>query len=130
VTGSSESACQLLLVEDDEDLRSAMADALGDLGYQVLEAGNGKEALQLARARAPSLILLDLMMPIMDGWTFLRRRAEDVELSAIPVVVLSAQHDEDFPADGGVLLFLRKPPDMPGLVAIIERICAGANATH
>ncbi len=123
-------ARRLLLVEDDVDLRSAMADALSDHGYDVLEASNGKEALSIAHTRGPALILLDLMMPVMDGWTFLRRRAENIGLSSIPVVVLSAQRDEDFPADGGVLLFMRKPPDMTSLLAIIDRIGAGANATN
>ncbi len=123
-------ARRLLLVEDDVDLRSAMADALSDHGYDVLEASNGKEALSIAHTLGPALILLDLMMPVMDGWTFLRRRAENIGLSSIPVVVLSAQRDEDFPADGGVLLFMRKPPDMTSLLAIIDRICAGANATN
>src|SRR5687768_17481395 len=90
---------QLLLVEDDAELRSAMADILVEHGYEVLEAANGNEALTTARTGGPALILLDLMMPVMDGRTFLRHRACDAVMSAIPVLVLTAQREDGLPAD-------------------------------
>ncbi len=102
-----------------------MADALGDHGYEVLEAGNGSEALEIAREHVPTLILLDLMMPSMDGWTFLRHRAEDAVLSAIPVIILTAQRESDWPAEAAVLHILSKPTEMTELIALIEQLHAG-----
>src|SRR5438270_7170536 len=81
----------ILLVEDDAATREALALILGTEGYRVTGAANGAEALGVLRsAPPPDLILLDLMMPIMDGWQFRREQVRDAALSAIPVVVLSA----------------------------------------
>jgi two-component system, chemotaxis family, chemotaxis protein CheY len=80
----------LLVVEDNPDLRSALVEVLTDEGYSVLSAENGEEALQVLSGVTVEAILLDLEMPFMDGREFLRRRVKSPELSAIPVVVLSA----------------------------------------
>ncbi len=117
------SICQLLLVEDDAELRAAMADTLADHGYEVLEAANGNQAIVTARTGGPALILLDLMMPVMDGWTFLRHRAADLVLSAIPVIVLSAQRDVELAADASVLQVMTKPAEIADLLAAISRVC-------
>jgi CheY-like chemotaxis protein len=81
----------ILIVEDDESIREAMRLYLEVDGYAVKTAGDGKEALELlAREPAPQMILLDLMMPVMDGYEFLRVRKMDAALSRIPVVIVSA----------------------------------------
>jgi len=85
---------RVMIVEDDHLIREAIAEALDEEGFEVVEAANGREALdELHRERA-SLVLLDLMMPVMDGWQFREEQLHDPELSGIPVVVLSALRDD------------------------------------
>jgi CheY-like chemotaxis protein len=86
------SAAQILIVEDDDDLRMVVTDLLADLGYQVASAMNGREALDYLRShRPPSLIVLDLMMPVMDGVEFCRRRLRDPALRSIPIFLFTAR---------------------------------------
>jgi two-component system, OmpR family, response regulator CpxR len=87
---------RILVVEDDRALRDTIADILSDEGFEVACASNGREALdQLAREQPPDLIVLDLVMPVMDGWAFRAAQRLRPELARIPTVVLSAS----FPAD-------------------------------
>jgi len=92
-------------------------------GFVVVVAANGQEALgQLRAAPHPDLILLDLMMPIMDGWQFRREQAQDPSLSAIPVVVLSADGNVQQKAVSlHVAGYLQKPVDVESLLDIIQR---------
>ncbi len=84
----------VLVVDDQPDVREAIAAALAISGYEVVEAANGAEALAyLHREPPPSLILLDLMMPILTGWGFLAERARDPALRSIPVLVVSGEPD-------------------------------------
>jgi CheY-like chemotaxis protein len=81
----------ILVVDDDPDIREAFLDVLGDAGYTVRAAGSGIEALEvLARGELPALILLDLMMPGMDGFAFRAAQAADPRLATVPVVIVSA----------------------------------------
>jgi CheY-like chemotaxis protein len=82
----------VLVVDDDSDIRSVMSDLLIDEGYQVRTAVNGRDALATLSTWQPDVILLDLMMPIMDGWTFLANLQSDQQLRRIPVIVMSASH--------------------------------------
>ncbi len=89
--------CPVLLVEDDEETRDMMCSMLEKEGWDVSQAGNGRVALEQVAARRPQLILLDLMMPEMDGFEFARRLRENPDWRDIPVVVLTAKDitDED-----------------------------------
>lgn len=81
----------ILIVEDDFDIRDTLSQILADEGYRVSTAANGREALDLlATGALPSIILLDLMMPVMNGWQFRAAQRQDARLSGIPVVVISA----------------------------------------
>jgi CheY-like chemotaxis protein len=112
---------EVLIVEDDEDLREAMVDMLSDEGYTTACAGNGLEALEwLSDAPAPKLILLDLMMPVMDGWQFRAEQRKSPALLAIPLVVLSASSNL---VDDENVECLRKPAKIPALLALLERYC-------
>lgn len=116
-------AGDVLIVEDDEEVRESLFDVLSMEGYRVRCASHGGEALeQLSRGPAPSLILLDLMMPVMDGWEFLRQRARLGQGEAVPVLVLTALNNATVPAATAVL---RKPVKIDELLACV-RSHAGA----
>jgi CheY-like chemotaxis protein len=85
----------VLVVDDDADLLEATQAVLEDSGHRVLTAENGKQALSVLRGSAPRpcLILLDLMMPVMDGWRFRDEQEQDIALAPIPVVVVSGALD-------------------------------------
>ena len=102
----------ILLVEDDVETRGTLSAILAGEGYEVLTAGDGREALEVLGRKVPSLIVLDLIMPGMDGWQFLQRLNRDDDFAMIPVLVASAADRE--PA--GVAGFFAKPLDVSGLL--------------
>ena len=110
----------ILLVDDSSAVRETVSEVLGAEGYRVLEAENGRQALELLRkGPEPGLILLDLMMPVMDGWQFLKERATSAALSEIPVIVLSATADDELLA--GTCAFLQKPMRLEVLLEALDR---------
>ena len=113
----------ILVVEDDEALREGLADALLLEGYRVESAENGQTALRILKAGLrPCLILLDLMMPVMDGWTFRKELTKDPALADIPVVVMTAASAA---AARGVATHttLWKPLQMETVVNVIQQHC-------
>jgi CheY-like chemotaxis protein len=111
----------VLLVEDDDDFREGLADILRSEGYTVRCAANGLEALEYLQhaEQAPKVILLDLMMPVMNGWDFRTRMLAEASLAEIPVILLSGAHDfraTTLQAVGA----LNKPVDMAQLLRMIE----------
>jgi len=107
----------VLVVDDDPDILEAICDILGAEGYRVARARHGLEALERVEAERPALILLDLMMPVMDGVAFasaLRRRGT---LGSVPVVVISADSNPDRAVAVGARGFLAKPFDIDALLA-------------
>jgi CheY-like chemotaxis protein len=113
----------ILIVEDDTATRDALTLILSAEGFAVVGAANGEEALGVLRSESPpDLILLDLMMPIMDGWQFRREQSVDPRLSAIPVVVLSADGNvQQKAASLRVAAYLQKPVDVDNLLEVIHR---------
>jgi len=115
----------ILVVEDDAAIRGLVSEVLRDDGYQVWEATNGVEALESLRQARPDLIVLDLMMPVMDGWTFVEECRRKEWCGEVPIVVTSASHDLPRTADQlralGVRTCLAKPFDVDGLLALVER---------
>lgn len=83
----------VLVVDDDVDSRALLELALVESGYAVATAVNGLDALRAARRQLPQLILLDLAMPVMDGFTFRTEQLQDEALKAIPVICVSGRHD-------------------------------------
>ena len=111
----------ILVVDDEPDIRFTLADILNALGYTVRVASNGREALENIRTYgAPSIIVLDLMMPVMDGYQFCSEQDRDPKLAKIPVVVITAgttiRRDELKPF--GVV---PKPIRLPLLCALIDK---------
>jgi len=112
------------VVDDDADIRSVLGEVLRDERYTVVEAGDGGEALSLMAAMdtQPALVLLDLMMPQVDGWEFRRRQLLDPQLAPTPVVIISAFAPSD---SGSHELFadtvrLRKPVDLDKLLQVVR----------
>src|ERR1051326_4465518 len=83
----------VLVVDDDPAIRGLVADALRDQGYNVDLAAHGREALEAMRARRPATVVLDLMMPIMDGFSFMEACLTEQLCDNVPIVVISAVHD-------------------------------------
>src|SRR5688572_12608172 len=115
----------ILIVDDDADVRESVGDALVEEGYRVASAANGRAALRLLQndALRPDLILLDIMMPEMDGWAFRAEQRRDQALAAIPVLVFTAygtprEVAQKLQADG----YLRKPLRLEELLATIARV--------
>jgi len=113
------STAEVLVVEDDDDSRESLLELVQQLGFVAIAAADGVEALELARERTPRLILLDLMMPVMNGWQFLERRRADGALSMIPVVVVSSV-GEELEGAGDVQGRLEKPINPEQLLAALR----------
>jgi signal transduction histidine kinase len=112
----------LLVVEDDVDIREAIGGLLAGEGFHVVGRSNGREALEWLRVSSkPDLILLDLMMPVMDGWQFRIAQREDPALSSIPVLALSADSTSKAVAIDADA-YLKKPVDYDRLIDTVERL--------
>jgi len=121
-----DSCCEVLVVEDDFAVRETLQELLEEEGFLVVQACNGQEALDRLRgvASAPRLILLDLMMPVMDGWQFRAEMRRDPHLSRIPVVVMSADVALDQKVRGlAVAGVLPKPVELDRLLETVRRFC-------
>ena len=120
---------RILLVEDDHFLRKAAQTSLKRHGYHVVTASDGEEALRLVRTEKPELILLDLIMPKVQGFEVLRALKADAETAAIPVIVLSnlgQDHDRDATLAAGAIAHLVKANiSLEELVATVDRALAG-----
>ncbi len=113
----------ILVVDDEADIREILKLVLEMEGYHVLLASNGQEAIDLlSKGRLPSLILLDLMMPVMDGWQFLEARKDIPNLLQVPVVVVSAFLDKAQPPQ--TVEFLKKPFDLEAVSRLVSKYCA------
>ena len=115
----------VLIVDDEADVRESLAAVLETEGYRVVEAENGETALRrLAGSADVSLILLDLSMPVMNGWTFREEQLRDPRLAAIPVVVITADTGAARRAQAlGVVDALTKPLEFDRLLALVARYC-------
>lgn len=114
----------VLIVDDDPDVRETLGEVLRDEGYATLAASHGAEALDQLRAGArPDVILLDLMMPVMDGWEFRARQRDEPAWAHIPVVVITASgHAAAQTAVLAPAAVLRKPISLEGLLAAVAGV--------
>ena len=116
----------ILVVDDDAAIRDVVVDILEMSDYRVMTASNGAEALEQVQRAQPAAVLLDLMMPIMDGWEFLRRCRGLEGCGKVPIVVMSAAHDAATTADQlGAQAFLTKPFDMDHVLSVVGRLARG-----
>ena len=114
----------ILVVDDDADVCGMLEAFLGIQGFDVMTASNGRDALRKLRDQPPSLILLDLMMPVMDGVEFSHHQQREPSLRHIPVVCLSARHDGGQTAARlGLAGFLSKPFSLDAVMATVRGLC-------
>jgi CheY-like chemotaxis protein len=116
---------KVLVVDDDPSIREVLAIILGAEGYQVLTAADGQKALELLRDGAmPQVILLDLMMPVMNGWAFREEMQRDATFAPIPVLVMTGDGEiADKTARLSAAGFLRKPIALTDLLETVARFC-------
>ena len=119
-------ACEVMVVEDDVAIRETIRELLEEEGLRVVGAANGMEALdRLKVGGAPCVILLDLMMPVMDGWAFRDAQRRDPDLAPIPVLVISADHGLDRQVGAlGAAGYLAKPFALEELLQAVHRYVA------
>jgi CheY-like chemotaxis protein len=116
----------VLVVDDDPDILDAICDILDGEGYRVARARHGLEALERVDEEEPSLILLDLMMPVMDGLAFAQALRARPLARRIPIVVISADGNPQRAAAVGAQGYLAKPFDIDALMSHISRMTGGA----
>jgi two-component system, chemotaxis family, chemotaxis protein CheY len=119
------SSIEILIVDDDPDIREALTQALEAEGYRVSTAVNGRDAWEkLHSAPLPSLILLDLMMPIMNGAEFLAALRADASLGGLPVILVSAFDSVAAAHVHQSQCYLAKPVDLDTLIDTVARFCS------
>jgi CheY-like chemotaxis protein len=112
----------VMIVDDDDAIREALEDVLSDEGYEVVGMSDGQQALDYLRAeKRPSAILVDLWMPVMDGWKFLDALLDDPRFSRIPLIVLTAARDQRA-RDLRVSEVLTKPVQLQQVLGALERL--------
>jgi two-component system chemotaxis response regulator CheY len=114
----------ILVVEDDDNIRESLIELMEDEGYKVIPAANGEEGMACLAAAVtlPHLILLDLMMPIMDGFDFCQAKNQNAAWGAIPTVVMSADgHVSEKQHRTGAVDYIKKPLDIDDLLCRITQ---------
>ncbi len=124
---------RILLVEDNELNRDMLSRRLSRRGHRVVEATDGEAALALAASERPDLILMDMSLPVVDGWEATRRLKDAPETRAIPIIALTAHAmsgDRDKALDAGCDDYDTKPIELPRLLEKIEALLGGASARN
>ena len=117
---------RILVIDDDPDIRQVIAYALGDEGYQVDQASDGRVALELVSHQHPDIILLDMRMPGMDGWEFAKLYHERYDRRAPIIVITAAQDAAQRGSDVSAASYVSKPFDLNVLLELVSAIARGA----
>lgn len=116
---------KILTVDDSRTMRNMLAYALQGAGYEVLQAENGQEGLDILDDNVVDLIITDINMPVMDGITFIERLREKKEQAAVPVLILTTESSDDMKAKGraaGATGWIVKPFDPAKLIEVVRRV--------
>ena len=117
----------ILVVEDQEDNRQILRDLLGNAGYELTEAENGEEAIAAVAKRRPDLILMDIQLPVMDGYTAIRRIRTNPDLKSVPIIAVTSYAlagDEDKALAAGCDGYISKPYSPRDLLAKVRTYLA------
>jgi CheY-like chemotaxis protein len=123
---------KILLVEDNEMNRDMLSRRLGRKGFEVAIATDGAQGVEMARSEAPDLILMDMSLPVLDGWEATRRLKADAELARIPVIALTAHAmagDREKALEAGCDDYDTKPIELPRLLEKITRLLERGSTT-
>jgi DNA-binding response OmpR family regulator len=116
----------IVIVDDEFGLADVLAATLSDIGFRVLSAANGEQGLEVMAEHPPDLVLLDYMMPLLDGAGVLKAMRADPKLAAVPVIMMSAAPESVVRVRcQGYTAFLRKPFDFEAILSAVERMTAG-----
>lgn len=118
---------KILVVDDEPELVSLIAAFLGDAGYEIITAGDGEKALEMVQTNLPDLILMDIMLPKMDGWLVCQKLKADEKLKKIPTILLSGMLVADSTPDKSVEkcdYLLAKPIEMQNLLQKVQEFIA------
>jgi two-component system sensor histidine kinase/response regulator len=115
-------SCSVLIVEDDDSFGVMLKDLIESMGYSALRARNGQEALKILKEVTPSLVLVDLFMPEMNGHELLRAIRKDPRLNAVPKLIMTAANDQMLGVKEDVSV-LYKPIDVIVLARVLEKHC-------
>ncbi len=119
---------RILLAEDNEMNRDMLSRRLARYGYDVVVAENGEEAIALTSSEEPDVVLMDLTMPVLDGWEATRRLRADKATAEIPIIALTAhalKEDRQRALEAGCTHFLTKPVDINQLQATLRKVLSG-----
>ena len=117
-------SCEILVVDDDPNIRAVRMDVLQDEGHAVVEAENGAVALELAAQHQPKVIFLDMRMPVLDGWGFVREYKQRPGPHAPIVVMTAAQNARAWCAEVGGDECLPKPFEFDRLITLVEKLAS------
>jgi CheY-like chemotaxis protein len=126
--GRRGSGLTVLVAEDDEDVRLMMRLSLEQLGYRVVEAGDGEEAVEVAWRTCPNIILMDLSLPVLDGLAATRRIRQDPQMKDVPIVAVTAHHEAQFRTNAlaaGCNAYTTKPIDFNWLNELLGQLLPG-----
>ena len=118
---------RILVVEDQEDNRQILRDLLGNAGYELTEAENGEEAIAAVAKRRPDLILMDIQLPVMDGYEATRRIRSNPDLKSVPIIAVTSYAltgDEDKAVAAGCNGYISKPYSPRDLLAKVRSYLA------
>jgi CheY-like chemotaxis protein len=119
-----------LVVDDSPDIRTILSYLLSDLGFTIVEAADGHDAVRSARQCQPALILLDLCIPGLDGWEVVARLRSDPALEEVPIVIMTAYYvgsTEQLARRAGCQRVISKPFDLPDLTRLVHKLTSPAN---
>jgi DNA-binding response OmpR family regulator len=119
----------IVIIDDEFGLADVLTATLADIGFRVFSAANGKQGVEVMAEHPPDLVLLDYMMPLLDGVGVLKAMRLDPKLATVPVIMMSAMPEAVVSARcQGYVAFLRKPFDFHALLKAVERAMAGPQA--
>ncbi|WP_425053474.1 response regulator [Psychromarinibacter sp. S121] len=118
----------ILIVEDNDMNLDMLSRRLKRKGYDIISARDGQAGVDTARAARPDIVLMDMSLPVLDGWAATRALKEDADTATIPVIALTAhamEADRQKALDAGCDAFGTKPIDLPDLLSKIETLLPG-----
>ena len=121
-TGSPTGPC-ILIVDDDANVRDFLAQLISDAGYATVTAANGRDALEAMRTDRPRIVLLDLQMPVMDGWEFRKHQLQDPAIAGVTVIAVTGHHDPGLVTEQLGVRCVSKPIQFSELLGELQQAC-------